>query len=92
VKTLLKKDKIPAALERLDQLTKEEVLSGVAQTLGVVYGIADEMRMVMGSAPYFRDFSQISVLIPVPLDGKAQTGGIGQNSGMYLAQNRYHTN
>ena len=58
------KDKIQAALERLDQyhqLTKDEGLSAVAQTLGVVHGIADDMRVVMGGAPYFRDFSQIFV-------------------------------
>ncbi|KAN0126421.1 hypothetical protein V8E52_000061 [Russula decolorans] len=53
--------KIMAALERLDQLTKDEGLSAVAQTLGVVHGIADDMRVVMG-------------------DGKAPTGGLGQNS------------
>jgi hypothetical protein len=52
------KDKIQAALERLDQLTKEEVLSAIAQTLGVVHGIS---RVVMGGAPYFRDLSQVFV-------------------------------
>ena len=31
-----------------------EGLSAVAQTLGVVHGIADDMRVVMGGAPYFR--------------------------------------
>ena len=53
-----RKDKIQAALERLDRLTKDEGLSAVAQTLGVVHGIAE---VVMGRAPYFRDFSQIFV-------------------------------
>jgi hypothetical protein len=61
VKKLWGKDKILAALERLDRLTKEEVPSAVAQTLGVVHGIADDMRVVMRGAPYFRNFSQISV-------------------------------
>ena len=55
------KDKIQAALERLDRLTKDEGLSAVAQTLGVVHGIADDMRAVMGGAPYFRAFSYIFV-------------------------------
>ena len=55
------KDKTQAALERLDRLTKDEGLSAVAQTLGVVHGIADDMRMVMGGTPYFRAFSQIFV-------------------------------
>ncbi|KAN0111166.1 hypothetical protein V8E52_008778 [Russula decolorans] len=55
------KDKIQAALERLDRLTKDEGLLAVAQTLGVVHGIADDMRAVMGGAPYFRAFSHIFV-------------------------------
>ena len=52
---------IQAALERLDRLTKDEGLSAVAQTLGVVHGIADDMKVVMGGAPYSRSFSQIFV-------------------------------
>ena len=46
-------DKIQAALERLDRLTKDEGLSAVAQTLGVVHGIADDMRVVIGGVPCF---------------------------------------
>ena len=52
------KDKIQAALKRLDRLTKDEGLSAVAQTLGVVHGIS---RAVMGGASYFRNFLQIFV-------------------------------
>ena len=55
VKKLWGKDKIPAALERLDRLTKDEGLSAVAQTLGVVHGIAG---VVMGGASYLCEFSQ----------------------------------
>jgi len=61
VKKLWEKDKIQTALERLDRLTKDEGLSAVAQALGVVHGIADDMRVVIEGAPYFRDFSQIFV-------------------------------
>jgi hypothetical protein len=53
-----RKDKIEAALERLDRLTKDETSSAVAQTLGVVHGIS---RAVIGGAPYFRDFLQIFI-------------------------------
>jgi hypothetical protein len=55
------KGKIQGALERLDRLTKDEGLSAVAQILGVVHGIADDRRVDMGGAPYFRAFSQIFV-------------------------------
>jgi hypothetical protein len=61
VKKLWGKDNIQVVLERLDRLTKDEGLSAVAQILGVVHGIADDMRVVMGGAPYCRDFSQIFV-------------------------------
>ena len=53
LKKLCGKDKIQAVLERLDLLTKDEGLCAVAQTLGVVHGIADDMRVVIGGAPYF---------------------------------------
>jgi len=56
VKELLGKDKIQAALERLDRLTKDEGLSAVAQTLSVVHGIADDMRAVIEGAVYSRNF------------------------------------
>ena len=61
VKKLCGKDEIQAALGRLDRLTKDEGLSAITQTLGVVHGIADDMRVVMGGTPYFRDFLQIFV-------------------------------
>ena len=50
MKKLFGKDKIQSALERLDRLTKDEGLSAVAQTLGVVHGIAEA---VIGGALYF---------------------------------------
>ena len=53
MKTLSGRDKIRDALSRLDQLTKDEGLSAVAQTLGVVHGIS---KVVMEGAPYFSDF------------------------------------
>ena len=53
MKTLSGRDKIRDALSRLDQLTKDEGLSAVAQTLGVVHGIS---KVVMGGVPYFYDF------------------------------------
>jgi hypothetical protein len=59
LKKMWGKDKIQAALERLDRLTKDEGLSAVAQILGVVHGIADDRRVYMEGAPYFRDFLQI---------------------------------
>ena len=61
MKMLLRKDKIQAALEGLDRLTKDEGLSVAAQTLGVVHGLAEDMKVVMAGAPYFHDFWRILV-------------------------------
>ena len=61
MKMLWGKDKIQVALERLDRLTKDESLSVAAQTLGVVHGLAEDMKVVMGGASYFHDFSRIFI-------------------------------
>jgi hypothetical protein len=61
MKILWGKDKMQAALERLDRLTKDEGLSVGAQTLGAVHGLVEDMKVVMGGAPYFHDSSQIFV-------------------------------
>lgn len=55
---LWRKDKIQAALDRLDRLTKDEGLSAGAETLHVVHGIAE---VVIGGAPYSCDFLLIFV-------------------------------
>ena len=86
MKKLLGRDKIQAALGRLDRLTKEEGLSAAAQTLVVVHGIADDMRVIMGGAPSVRDFPLTFVENVVLLDGKVPTGGIGQHLGMCLGR------
>ena len=81
------KDKIQAALERLDRLTKDEGLSVAAQTMGMVHGLAENMRVVMGGAPSFHSFSRIFVKALVLLDGTAAADGTRQNLGMcYCAQ------
>jgi hypothetical protein len=61
MKILWGKDKIQAVLEGLDRLTKDEGLSVAAQTLGVVHGLAENMKVVMGGASYFYFFSRIFV-------------------------------
>ena len=63
IETFMKKlwgtgnDKIQASLERLDQLTKDEGLSAVAQTLGVAHGIENDInkmkRLSFLSTPIF---------------------------------------
>ena len=55
MKLLWGKDKIQAALERLDRLTNVEALAVAARTLDVVHDLADNIKVVVGGMPYFFD-------------------------------------
>jgi hypothetical protein len=50
-KKLLGESDIEAVLQRLDRLTQEEARMTVAQTLQVVYGLVNNVKMVIDSAP-----------------------------------------
>jgi len=50
-KKLLGESDIEAVLQRLDRLTQEEARMTVAQTLQVVYGLVNNVKVVIDSAP-----------------------------------------
>ena len=54
-KKLLGESEIEAVLHRLDRLTQEEVRIAVAQILGKVHGIEDNMKAVMEGAECLYD-------------------------------------
>ena len=47
VKKLFGEKEVEAALQRLDRLTQDEARTTAAQTLEVVYGLVQNMRIVM---------------------------------------------
>lgn len=47
IKKLLRENDIEAVLQRLDRLTQDEARMTAAQTLEVVYGLAQNMRVVI---------------------------------------------
>jgi hypothetical protein len=49
-KKLLGESEVEAVLQRLDRLTQEEARMTVAQTLGVVHGLVNNVRIVMEGA------------------------------------------
>jgi hypothetical protein len=49
-KKFLGEKDIESVLQRLDRLTLEESKTTVAQTLDVVYGLVNNMQVVMGGA------------------------------------------
>ena len=51
-KKLLGDSEIETVLRRLDRLTEDEARTTVAQTMGVVYGLVGNMKIVMEGAEY----------------------------------------
>jgi hypothetical protein len=47
---LLGENEIETTLQRLDRLTQDEARITVAQTLGVVHGLMETVKAVMGGA------------------------------------------
>ena len=47
VKKLLGESEVEAVLQRLDRLTQDEARGTIAQTLSVVHGLVNNMRVVM---------------------------------------------
>ena len=47
VKKLLGENDVEAVLQRLDRLTLDEVRTTAAQTLEVIYGLVQDMRVVI---------------------------------------------
>ena len=52
-KKLLGDSEIETVLKRLDRLTEDEARMTVAQTMGVVYGLVGNMKIVMEGAEFF---------------------------------------
>src|SRR5712675_1363361 len=79
-KKLIGEGEVEAVLQRLDRLTQEEARMTVAQTLEVVHGVFDNMKVVMaGTQTLLVAIKRLTVRI----DGKASTEGIRQALGMF---------
>ena len=59
-KKLLGDSEIETVLQRLDRLTEDEARMTVAQTMGVVYGLVGNMKIVMEGAEFLHLRAQIS--------------------------------
>jgi hypothetical protein len=59
-KKLLGESEVEAVLQSLDRLTQEEARVTLAQTLDMVHGLLNDMRVVMEGAEYFLDYSEVS--------------------------------
>ena len=59
VRKLLGENEVEAVLQRLDRLTADEARTTAAQTLEVVYGLVQNMKVVMDGAQNQVDLSPI---------------------------------
>ena len=83
VKKLLGEDGVEAVLQRLDRLTPDEARTTAVQTLGVVYGLIQNMRIVIdGKKTYLTCFLPAVELFP--LDGKASIDNIRDVLGKFV--------
>ena len=75
VKKLLGENETEAVLQRLDRLTLDEARTTAEQTLEVVYGLMQNMRVVIdGEKPYWLVFSW--PLRSFPVDGNASIDSV----------------
>ena len=65
VKKLLGENDVEAVLQRLDRLTLDEARTTAVQTLEVVYGLIQNMKVVIdGEQPYLACFLSAAELFP----------------------------
>lgn len=63
VKKLLGESEVEAVLQRLDRLTLDEARTTAAQTLEVVYGLVQNMKLVMDGEQTHSTCNQLAVKI-----------------------------
>jgi hypothetical protein len=73
---------IEAVLQRLDRLTMEESRMTATQTMEVVYGLFNNMKVVMDGTETLLDISFTVCSLFVLLDGKASIDNIREALGM----------
>ena len=78
---LLGENDIEAVLQRLDRLTMEESRMTATQTMEVVYGLFNNMKVVMNGRETFALIFTVCQMFPL-LDGKASIDNIREVLGM----------
>ena len=81
-KKLLGENDIEAVLQRLDRLTVEESRMTAAQTMEIVYGLFNNMKVVMDGTETLLDISFTVCLTYFFSDGKASIDNIREALGM----------
>jgi hypothetical protein len=75
VKKLLGDNEVEAVLQRLDRLTQDEARTTAAQTLEVVYGLVQNMKVFMdGEQTHMTSHHRLLSLIPARRDAVGRHG------------------
>ena len=72
----LGESEIEAVIHRLDRLTQEEGRMTMAQTLEVVHGLVNNVKVVMHGAQNFSGVDRLLIKELPPIDGKSSVDGI----------------
>ena len=85
MKKFFGENEVEAVLQRLDRLTQDEARTTAAQTLGVVYGLVQNMRVIIDGMRILLTFHSW-LLSALPIDGKASVDGVRDALGMFYLQ------
>ena len=85
VKKFFGENEVEAVLQRLDRLTQDEARTTAAQTLEVVYGLVQNMRMIIDGMRILLAFHRW-LLSALPIDGKASADGVRDALGVFDLQ------
>jgi len=83
VKKILGENEVESVLQRLDRLTMDEARTTATQTLDVVHGLVQNMRVVMDGEATLSDLGVIYGLTSCHLDGKASADCIWDALSMF---------
>jgi hypothetical protein len=83
VKKLLGENEVEAVLQRLDRLTLDEARTTAAQTLEVVYGLVQNMRVVMDGKANSPGLFATGCSMSFPLDDQASTDSVRDALGTF---------
>jgi len=83
VKKLLGDNDVEAILQRLDRLTLDEARTTAAQSLETIYGLVQNIRMVMDGEQVLPRISSAHRLMSSHLDGKAMADDVKEALGTF---------
>jgi hypothetical protein len=87
VKKVFGEKDVEAVLHRLDRLTHDEARATAAQTLEVVHGLVQGMRVVIDGKQTHLECNMSSLKYPLLLDSKVSLGGVRESLGTSPSDN-----